>query len=134
MARTFTEIVGMLQELLAYMNDTANVAALVAKGLDIVPLRNRVQLKLTAMTVKNVDQEQAKVALQNLTVQLNSLTDDAYADASSVIDAMIGMLGKSTLAAKNLQLIRTGHGHSSPAPNPNPNPTPAPNPSPPGGP
>ena len=134
MARSFTEIVGMLQELLAYMNDAANVSALAAKGLDIVPLRNRVQLKLTAMTLKNVAQEQGKVALQNLTVQLNTATDDAYADASSVIDAMIGMLGKSTLPAKNLQRIRTGFGHSSPSPNPNPNPTPAPNPSPPGGP
>ena len=43
---------GMLQELIAYMNDAENVAALTAKGLDIAPLRTRLQNKLTAMTQK----------------------------------------------------------------------------------
>lgn len=123
MARSFTEIVGMLQELIAYMSDAENVAALTAKGLDIVPLRTRLQNKLTAITQKNADQEQAKVAVLNLTTELNGLTNDGYTDGSSVIDAMIGMLGKSTPSAKNLQRIRTGFG---PTPTPTPPPPPGP--------
>ena len=116
MAKSFSGIIGMMQELFAYMNDAENVAKLAAKGLDIVPLRTRLQTKMTAITQKNADQEQAKVAVLNLTNELNPMTDDGYADASSMIDAMIGMLGKNTPEAKNLQLIRTGFGPGAPTP------------------
>ncbi len=120
MAKSFSEIVGMLQELFAYMNDAENVAKLAVKGLDIVPLRTRLQNKINAITAKNADQEQAKVVVLNLSTELNALTDDGYTDGSSMIDAMIGMLGKNTPDAKNLQRIRTGFGPGTPTPAPPP--------------
>ncbi len=116
MAKSFSEIVGTLQELFAYMNDAENVAKLAAQGLDIVPLRTRLQNKINAITAKNADQEQAKVVVLNLTTELNALTADGYTDGSSMIDAMIGMLGKNTPDAKNLQRIRTGFGPGTPTP------------------
>jgi hypothetical protein len=44
------------------------------------------------------------------TTELNTALDTGYTDASGMIDAMMGVLGKNSPEAKNLQKIRTGYG------------------------
>jgi hypothetical protein len=107
MAHTFTENVGIIQELIAYMQNTDNQAALTAKDFDVTPHLARLQTKLGSINQINTQQEQAKVAMRKQTEALNTAMDDGYTDASGVLDAMMGLLGKTTTEAKNLQTIRS---------------------------
>lgn len=122
MAHTFTENVGMIQELIAYMQDANNQTALTAKNFDVTPHVARLQTKLANIHQLNAQQEQTKVTLNNQTKALNTAMDDGYADASGVLDAMMGMLGKNTPEAQNLHTIRSkirrGSQTGSPAPAP----------------
>jgi len=118
MARTFTETVGLIQAAIAYMQDANNQAALAAKNFAVAPHLTRLQAKYASINSVNAEQEQLKVSLVNKTAALNAATDDGYADTSGLIDAMMGMLGKSSAEAKNLQTIRSRirQGGSTPTP------------------
>ena len=107
MARSFTETVGMLETLLAYMQDPGNRAALTAKGFDVVPHQTRLQSKQDNVSRLNSEQETLKNQLSRKTEDLKTGLSDAYVDGSGVIDAMMGMLGKNSREAKNLQRIRS---------------------------
>ena len=120
MARTFTETVGLVQQLIAYMDDADNVAALTAKNFDVAPHKTRLQTKRNNITQLNTDQEQLKVSLLNKTAELNTASDDGYTDASGLIDAMAGLLGKTTAAGRNLLDLRANirRGPQPPPPTP----------------
>lgn len=107
MARTFTETLGMIEALLAYMQNPENKDALTAKDFDSGPHSIRLTKKSGALSKLNAEQEKQKIALSHKTEELNSALADAYTDASGSIDAMMGMLGKNTREAKNLQKIRS---------------------------
>ncbi|MBI3851944.1 MAG: hypothetical protein HY298_16935 [Verrucomicrobia bacterium] len=122
MAHTFTETTGIMQAVVAYMQDANNTAALAAKNFDVGPHLTRLQTKLASMSQLNTEQEQLKVNLGNKTKALDAASTDGYTDTSGVIDAMMGMLGKSSIEAKNLQTIRSrirqGGGPTPPGPTP----------------
>jgi len=107
MAYTFTETVGIIQAVIAYMEDADNQAALTAKDFDVTPHLTRLKAKLATINKCNTEQEALKVALSKKTTDLNTATDGGYNDTSGLIDAMAGMLGKGTPEAKNLQTIRS---------------------------
>ena len=107
MPRSFTETVGMLETLLAYMQDPSNRAALTAKGFDAVPHQTRLQSKQDNVSRLNSEQETLKNQLARKTEALKTALSDSYVDGSGVIDAMMGMLGKNSREAKNLQRIRS---------------------------
>jgi hypothetical protein len=107
MARTLTESLGMIEALLAYMQNPENKEALTAKEFDAAPHLTRLTKKSGGLSKLNSEQEKLKVTLTRKTEELNTALSDAYTDASGTIDAMMGMLGKNTPEAKNLQKIRS---------------------------
>lgn len=107
MARTFTEKVGMLQALLSQMEQTSIRAILASKGFDVTPHSERLAAKLKLVSSLNADQDRLKVESNRKTAQLNEVLADTDMDASGVIDAMCGILGKSSTEAKNLQKTRS---------------------------
>jgi hypothetical protein len=107
MAYTFTETTGIIQGVLDYMDNADNKAALLAKNFDVAPHITRLTAELKAIGKSNTEQEKLKVDLKNKTAELEANTAAGYSDASGLIDAMGGLLGKGTPAAKNLQTVRS---------------------------
>ena len=119
---TFTEKIGIVTNTISYMQDADNQAALKAKNFDVAPHITRLTAELGTINTLKPVQQKAEVAHINATSNLNKASYGAYNDASGVIDAMAGLLGKGTPAAKKLQAIRSKvRKHSSTNP-----PTPAP--------
>jgi hypothetical protein len=85
------------------MQNAGNQAALSAKNFDVT----RLQGKLQNITQLGATQKQAEVTFNKSTAALNAAMSDGYSDTSGVIDAMMGLLGKSTTEAKNLHTIRS---------------------------
>src|SRR5438876_3658589 len=98
MAYTFTETTGIIQGVLDYMNNAENKAALLAKNFDVAPHVTRLTAELDAIGKSNTEQEKLKVDLRNKTTDLDEKTTVGYNDASGLIDAMGGLLGKGTPA------------------------------------
>lgn len=107
MAYTFTETTGIIQGVLDYMNNADNKAALLAKNFDVAPHVTRLSAELSAIGLSNTEQEKLKADLKSKTIELEGKTATGYTDASGLIDAMSGLLGKGTPAAQNLQTIRS---------------------------
>ena len=107
MAYTFTETTGIIQGVLDYMKNADNQAALTAKNFDVTPHVTRLTDELKAIGKSNTEQEKLKVDLKDKTTELDQNTTTGYNDASGLIDAMGGLLGKGTPAAQNLQTIRS---------------------------
>lgn len=92
-----------------------------AKNFDVAPHITRLQGKLTTINTLAPEQKALEVAHIKKTAEMNFATDDAYNDASGTLDAMMGLLGKSTTEAKKLQTIRSKvrrDNSSTPAPAP----------------
>jgi hypothetical protein len=107
MAHTHTENVGLISETIAYLKETNNQTALKAKNFDPAPHVLRLQGKLDGIMQVKAQQEQAKVALNHQTQTLNQSMSDGYTDASGVIDAMMGLLGKNSSEARHLHTLRS---------------------------
>jgi hypothetical protein len=104
---TFTEKIGIVTQTISYMQDPDNQAALKGKSFDVAPHITRLQGELGTVNTLAPVQKKAEVAHINATSSLQNASYSAYNDASGVIDAMIGLLGKGTPAAKKLQNIRS---------------------------
>ncbi len=124
MAHTITENIGMIQSVIAYMQDTNNQAALTAKNFDVTSHVTRLQGKLDNINKLHTEDEQLKVNLRQKSADFAEAMDDGYRDTSGLVDAMMGILGKGTPAANNLQTLRSrirqNSGRNPPAPNPAP--------------
>jgi Tfp pilus assembly protein PilO len=122
MAHTITENIGMIQSVIAYMQDNGNQAALAAKNFEVAPHITRLQGKLDTINKLHTEDEQLKVSLRQKSADFSDAMDDGYRDTSGLVDAMMGLLGKGTPAANSLQglrsRIRQGGGGNSPAPSP----------------
>jgi hypothetical protein len=104
---TFTEKLGIVTQTISYMQDADNQAALTAKNFDPAPHITRLQAELDQTNKLAPVQKTAEVAHIKATSDLQGASYTAYNDASGVIDAMAGLLGKGTPAAKKLQNIRS---------------------------
>jgi len=104
---TITEKIGIVNELIAYMQNPDNQAALTAKNFDPAPHIARLQGKLTSVGNLTSEQKQLEVQKQNKTAEVQTTAYDAYNDASGTLDAMMGLLGKGTTEARKLQTIRS---------------------------
>ena len=119
---TFTEKIGIVTQTISYMQDADNQAALTGKNFDVLPHIARLTAELKSVNTLAPVQQKTEVAHMKATSDLNDASYGAYNDASGVIDAMMGLLGKGTTAAKKLQNIRSKvrkHSNSNP-----PTPTP----------
>jgi hypothetical protein len=104
---TFTEKLGIVNQTISYMQDPNNKTALLAKNFDPTPHIARLQAELVTVGQVAPQQKSIEVAHIAKTAELQNVTYAAYNDASGVIDAMVGLLGKGTPAAKKLQGIRS---------------------------
>lgn len=100
---TFTEKIGIVNNTISYMQDADNQAALKAKNFDVAPHITRLTAELGSVNTLAPVQKKMEVAHIKATSDLNDASYGAYNDASGVIDAMAGLLGKGTPAAKKLQ-------------------------------
>ncbi len=122
MAHSHADNVAIITDVVAYMNNKDNQAALAAKQFDVAPHLARLDGKLNAVSGLHAEQNKLKVDLANKTAQVEAAAVDGYTDASGLIDAMSGLLGKNTPAAHKLQAIRSRLHHNGPAPEPPPAP------------
>ncbi len=104
---TFTEKLGIVNQTISYMQDADNKTALAAKNFDVTPHIARLQAELGTVNTLAPVQKKNEVAHIKATSDLQGATYTAYNDASGVIDAMAGLLGKETPAAKKLKDIRS---------------------------
>jgi len=104
---TLTEKIGIVNEVVSYMQNTDNTAALAGKNFDVAPHITRLLGKLKSVGDLSGEQKKMQVQAMNQTVQAQAAAYDAYNDASGTIDAMIGLLGKGTNEARKLQTIRS---------------------------
>ena len=104
---TFTEKIGIINQTLGYMQDGDNKAALAAKNFDVTAHITRLGGELDSVTTLAPIQKKNKVTHIKSTSDLQNATYTAYNDASGLIDAMAGVLGKGTPAARKLQAIRS---------------------------
>ena len=89
------------------MQDTDNKAALATKNFDVAPHITRLTTELASVNTLAPIQKKNEVAHIKATSDLQNATYTAYNDASGVIDAMAGLLGKGTPAAQKLKDIRS---------------------------
>ena len=120
---TFTEKLGIIQEVVGYMQNPDNQAALTAKNFDVTPHITRLNGELGTITTLSPQQKKLEVDHKNKTAELKTATTSSYTDASGVIDAMMGVLGKNTVEAKKLQTIRSKVRRHDTANPPEPTPT-----------
>jgi hypothetical protein len=120
---TITEKVGIVNEVVSYMQNPDNQTALKAKNFDTTPHIARLQGKVKNVGDLTILQKNLDVQKQNQTVAVQSASYDAYTDASGTIDAMMGLLGKNTTEAKKLQSIRSKVRRHNDANPPTPTPT-----------
>lgn len=104
---TLPEKIGIVNELIAYMQNPDSATALKAKNFDPTPHIARLQGKLTSLGDLSSQQKLLEVQKQNKTAEAQAAGYDAYNDASGTLDAMIGLLGKGTTEANKLQTIRS---------------------------
>lgn len=123
MAHSHADNVAIITDVVAYMDNKDNQAALAAKQFDLAPHLARLGGKLKAITDLHAQQNKLKVDLANKTAEVEAAAADGYTDASGLIDAVGGVLGKNTPAAHKLQAIRSKLHHASPAPDPTPAPS-----------
>jgi hypothetical protein len=119
---TFTEKLGIVTQTISYMQDSDNQKALAAKNFDVTPHIARLTGELVSVNTLAPIQKKAEVAHIQATSALQTATYGTYNDASGVIDAMAGLLGKGTPAAKKLQNIRSKVRKHSDANSPTPTP------------
>jgi hypothetical protein len=104
---TLTEKLGIVNEVVSYMQNADNTTALAAKNFAVAPHIARLQGKVKTLGDLSAVQKQLEVQAKNQTAQVQAAAYDAYNDASGTIDAMIGLLGKGTNEAQKLQTIRS---------------------------
>ena len=104
---TFTEKVGIVNQVVSYMQNADNQAALTAKNFDVTPHIARLQGEINTVTDLAPKQKALEVQHIEMTTALQNASYTAYNDASGVMDAMMGLLGKGTTAANKLQTIRS---------------------------
>ena len=119
---TLPEKIGIVNELVSYMQNTDNAAALTAKNFDPAPHVARLQGKLKTLGDLSSQQKLLEVQKQNKTAEAQAAGNDVYNDASGTLDAMMGLLGKNSTEARKLQAIRSRvrkhNDANSPAPTP----------------
>lgn len=67
----------------------------------------RLRALVAILSPLDAKQEKAKADLKNLTDEVEAASDTQYVEASSILDVVMGKLGKSSAEAKSLQKLRT---------------------------
>jgi hypothetical protein len=118
MSLTTTETLGFSEGLIAFM--TSNQAALAAAGLTVGPFITELGSQKSDAVTKNEQQEALKAQLRMKTEETTTAFGTLYDNASTKLDAIIGVLGKTSELAKHAaklrSAIRRGSGSAAPTP------------------
>ena len=105
MSVTQTEIGGYARnEIELLEKDRAPLEAL---GIDVDKFLRTLKEKLDKAMAANARQEARKRGLKDDTADVEATHDDLYRTASGYLDAIIGVVGKGSTAAKNYQRLRS---------------------------
>jgi hypothetical protein len=106
MAVSITETIGFCDQFRQFLEN--NKAALREKGLDVTDwITNTNDLKNSAVT-ETTRQDEMDVAARAQTKIAQAATKLAYDTTSTRVDAVMGVLGKSTPLAKEVGKLRSG--------------------------
>lgn len=117
MAHTFTEVVGIINNVLAHLRNAENAAILNANGFAVAARITRLEAKLADLTEANAEQERRKVKVTEQTAVLEGKIAAHYPDASGAVDAIADAYGKGSDAANNalkLRQVRRGPNEGEP--------------------
>ena len=118
MSLTTTETLGFADGVIEFL--TNNQTALLAAGLDVSTYITQLGTQKEDAVTKNDQQETLKAQLRTKTDEVNTALSTLYNNTSTKLDAVIGVLGKTTelgkQAARLRSDIRRGPGPTSPTP------------------
>jgi len=80
---------------------------LVGTALDAAKIKRDLLPKYERASRANAKQEEAKRVAAEATAEMDEATDDFYRSCSGFLDAVIGVVGKGTVAARNLGRLRS---------------------------
>ena len=104
MAYKVPSVLGAIDLFLEFI--TANSAAITAKGMTPATLTTALTALKALLVQKDTAQEGAKTDLKDATIAVDAQSVLTYDGFSSLIDFVVGGLGKKTNLAKQLQKIR----------------------------
>ena len=106
MAMTTTEIIGFTNQVIQLFQE--NKVELKDKGLDVANWITDLTAQNNETVTKDAEQDEMKAALKVKTAEAQASSKLTYKTASSQLDAVIGVLGKSTPLAKQAARLRSG--------------------------
>ncbi len=105
MALPSDDLIGFITEVKTFLMQ--NQAAIAAKGYDPTAAIARLGTDCATFGTEDREQEAIKTALKDKTTRIEGIAYGLYTDGSSVLDAVIGALGKTTEKAKEAAQIRS---------------------------
>lgn len=105
MALTTTETLGFADGVSAFM--TSNQAELAAAGLAVGPFLTQLASQKSDAITKNDQQESLKVQLRTKTAETTTAFATLYDNTSTKLDAVMGVLGKTSELAKQAAKLRS---------------------------
>lgn len=107
MQYTYTETVGIINGVIAYLENADNAAALTAKEYPVAARITELKALRDDIAETNAQQEALKVQLKNKTASLEGKLNSGWERTSGEIDAIAGTIGKNSPAGKNVTKIRS---------------------------
>lgn len=105
MSASNTEIVGFLDQLVRLMED--NHDDLKVKGLEVSPWIAEVTDLKNDIVTKSIEQDGMQAALKAKTKDVQAATKLGYDTGSTRLDAIVGVLGKTTPLGKQSAKLRS---------------------------
>ena len=105
MAMTTTEIIGFTNQVIQLFEE--NKDELKTKGLDVSGWITGLKTQNNDTITKDAEQDELKVAAKAKTAEAQASSKLTYQTASTQLDAVIGVLGKSTPVAKQAARLRS---------------------------
>ncbi len=105
MALTTTESLGFTDGVIEFL--TNNQAALLAAGLDVSTYITQLGTQKEDAVTKNDQQEALKAQLRTKTDETNAALSTLYNNTSTKLDAVIGVLGKTTELGRQAARLRS---------------------------
>ena len=105
MSLTTTETLGFADGMIAFM--TSNQAELAAAGLAVGPFLTQLAAQKSDAITKNDQQESLKVQLRTKTEETTTAFATLYDNTSTKLDAVMGVLGKTSELAKQAAKLRS---------------------------
>jgi hypothetical protein len=105
MSMTHTETIGFCSQVAQFLEE--NSANLRDQGLDVTNWITDLTSKRNSAIARNAEQDDLKAQLKAKTAEAQGIIDDAYKTASTKLDAVIGVLGKTTPLAQQAAKLRS---------------------------